>query len=278
MKLKDFVPPIVVKLAKRKQSASLFTSYESALAACKSGYEEDDLVNVVYEKTRRYRDILITQRPLVSEINSLRTYTSVGLSLAIARKKELNVIDFGGACGAHYFLSKIVFGDRINLRWHVVETPKMVSKASGLSGLGDGQLKFFDDLQKAKSGLGRVDLLFSSGALQYVPRPYEFLKQLTECRADNIFITRVGFSTLPKELVIVQKSNLSANGPGPMPEGMRDRVIQYPVTFARKDKFEEILSQNYTIKILFNEDKGAYLAGNHSIDMYGYFGSLKNGT
>jgi hypothetical protein len=63
-----------------------------------------------------------------------------------------------------------------------------------------------------------------------------------------------------------------------MPEGMRDGVVQYPVTFARKDKFEEILSQNYSIDILFNEDKAAYQAASHSIDMYGYFGSIKNGT
>lgn len=273
MQLKDFVPPIVVKLAKRKkQSHELYKSYENALDVCKSGYEENDLANVVYEKTRLYRDLLLMQHPFVSEITSLRTL--VGLSLAI-RGHELNVIDFGGACGAHYFISKSVFGERIRLRWHVVETPKMVSKAIGLE---DGQLKFFDDLQKARNAIGRADLVFSSGALQYVPRPYEFLERLIECRADNIFITRVGFSTLPKELVIVQQSNLSANGPGPMPQGMRDGVVQYPVTFARKDKFEEILSQNYSINILFNEDKGAYQAASYSIDMYGYFGSIKNST
>jgi hypothetical protein len=52
---------------------------------------------------------------------------------------------------------------------------------------------------------------------------------------------------LPKELINVQKSNLSCNGPGPMPEGMKDGEIQYPVTFARKDKFEEILNNESTL-------------------------------
>jgi len=151
----------------------------------------------------------------------------------------------------------------------------MVSKAIKLE---DGQLRFFDNLQEARNGFGRIDLVFSSGALQYVPRPYESLEQLIECRAKNIFITRVGLSTLSKELIVVQKSHLSANGPGPMPQGMRDGVVQYPVTFARKDKFEEILSQSYSINILFNEDKGAYQAANHSIDMYGYFCSIRNST
>jgi putative methyltransferase (TIGR04325 family) len=273
MQLKDFIPPIVVKLVKRsKQSHTLYNSYEDALAVCKDAYEENDLVNVVYEKTRLYRDSLLIQHPFVSEITSLRTL--IGLSLCI-RNNELSVIDFGGACGTHYFFAKAVFGQRITLRWHVVETPKMVSKAIGLE---DGKLRFFDDLQKAKSDLGHANLVFSSGALQCVPRPYDFLEQLTECRADNIFITRVGLSTLAKEFIIVQKSSLSANGPWPMPQGMRDGTAQYPVTFARKDNFEEILSQHYSVNILFNEDKGAYQAANHSIDMYGYFGELKNGT
>jgi putative methyltransferase (TIGR04325 family) len=270
MQLKDFIPPIVVKLAKRyKTSPKLYNSYEDALTLCKSGYEENNLVNVVYEKTRLYRDSLLAQHPFVSEITSLRTL--IGLSLS-CRGNELNVIDFGGACGAHYFLSKIVFGEKIKLRWHVVETTKMVSKAIGLQ---DGELKFFDSLSKAKSAFDRVDLVFTSGALQYVPRPYELLDQLANCTASNIFITRVGLSTMPKELIVIQKSNLSEHGPGLMPKGMLDGVVQFPVTFTRKDRFEEILKRNYSIDILLNEDKGVYRAANNSIDMYGYFGSLR---
>lgn len=270
MKLKDVIPPVIVKLAKfLKQDGKLYSSYEQALAVCKSGYEENDLVEVVYEKTRQYRDIVFKQHPFISEISSLRTL--IGLSLS-CRSKELNVIDFGGACGAHYFDSKMVFGEKIKLRWHVVETQKMVSKAIELQ---DGNLRFFDNLQSAKDALDRVDLVFSSGALQYVPRPYEFLGQLVDCKASNIFITRVGLSTLPTELISVQKSALSANGLGSMPKGMLDGEAQYPVTFARKDRFEEILSKHYSVDILFNEDKGAYIAGGNLIDMYGYFGSLK---
>jgi len=273
MQLKDFIPPIVVKLARRsKQGQKIYNSYDEAQAVCESGYEEDDLANVVYEKTRIYRETLTKQSPFVAEISSLRTL--IGLSLA-NHGNELNVIDFGGACGAHYFITKVVFGERLKLRWHVVETPKMASKAAALE---NGQLKFFDDLQKARSSFDRVDLVFSSGALQYVPQPYNFLEQLIECGADNIFITRVGLSTSSRELVVVQKSNLSSNGPGPMPKGVPDRIAQYPVTFARKDKFEEIIRRKYSIDILFEEDKGAYHAGSQPIDMYGYFGTSNNGT
>lgn len=271
MNLRDFIPPIATKLVARiRHSSQLFDSYESAYSSLSSaGYEEDSLVAVVYEKTKRYRDLL-SQRPLVPDISALRAF--VGLSLAIS-KKELNVIDFGGACGAHYFLAKALIGNRINLRWHVVETPIMANTARGLE---DSQLKFYDDLTAAKSDLEHIDLVFSSSALQYVPQPYEFLTQLTECGALNIFITRGGLSTFHKELFIIQVSKLSNSGPGPMPQGMRDSLVKFPVTFAQKSKFEEIISKNYLIQVQFHEDKNVYWAGGYPIDYYGYFGSLRS--
>lgn len=271
MNLRDFVPPILVEpLRKIKPGRNkLFNSYESAIAECKRGYEEDSIVMVVYNKTKIYRDALMSGKFIVSDIRSLSTFA--GLSMAISGN-ELNVIDFGGACGAHYFFTKALLSSRIDLRWHVVETANMVNMASSLE---DGQLKFYDDLEKAKNALGRVDIVFTSSTLQYVPQPYESLKRLTECGASNIFITRGGLSTLSSELIVIQTTNLSANGPGPMPAGMKDSVTKYPVTFARKDKFEEIISKNYQIKIQLIEDKRAYSAGRHSIDMYGYFGVLK---
>jgi hypothetical protein len=41
------------------------------------------------------------------------------------------------------------------------------------------------------------------------------------------------------------------------------------VTFARKDKVEDIIKKSYSLDIRFDEDKQAYVAGNIGIDMYG---------
>jgi putative methyltransferase (TIGR04325 family) len=220
MDLRDFAPPILVEwLIKTKQGSNkLFNSYDSAIAECKSGYEENSVVTVVYEKTKRYRDLLMTERPLVCDITSLRTF--VALSLAI-KGKDFHVIDFGGACGAHYFLAKALLCNRVGLRWHVVETPSMANIASALE---DGKLKFYDGLENASRELGRVDIVFTSYALPYVRQPYESLRRLTECRASTIFITRQPLSTLSNELIAIQTSNLSSNGPGPMPTGMKDSI------------------------------------------------------
>lgn len=271
MNPRDFIPPILLQWMKKINSLNnkLFNSYESATAECKSGYEKDSLVTVVCEKTKIYRDILISEGP-PSDISSLRTF--IGLSLSLNSGKNLNVIDFGGACGAHYFLAKSLLRDRIRLHWHVVETPSMAKSAVSLE---NEELKFYNDLDKAKNELGRVDMVFTSYALPYLPNPYESLKSLVKCGASNILITRMPLSTLSHELITIQTSKLSSNGPGPMPSGMKDGIIQFPITFVRKDKFESIIAKDYQVQIRFTEDKGAYAVGKYSIDMYGYFCSSK---
>ena len=271
MRLKDFIPSPLRKLSCcSKQSQRTYGSYAEAQAGCDSGYEETDLVEVVYEKTRVYRDRLMQQKPFVAEAGDLRTL--FGLSLP-ARGNVLHVIDFGGACGAHYFMARQAWGDRLKLQWHVVETPAMAAKGTALE---DGQLKFFSDIQQARSDWDHVDLVFSSGALQYVPHPYQSLQLLLECDAQHLFLTRLGLTISGKEQIVLQESNLVANGPGPALPGMQDRVVRYPVTFSRKEVMEGMLSKRYAIDVLFEEDKAAYRAAGEAIDTFGYFATRKS--
>jgi putative methyltransferase (TIGR04325 family) len=271
--LRDFVPPILVGRFRKHHHGSpdLFPSYERALAVCQGGMGDLAVARVVYEKTTIYRNLLKSQRPLVCELASLRT--CMALSLAQAGTAEsFHVIDFGGACGAHYFLAQAWLGHRVDLRWHVVENPTMATMAASLE---DGRVKFYDNLDEARAALDRLDLVFSSGALQYVSQPYTSLQQLTACGASSLFLTRIGLSTASREFVTLQTSYLRDNGPGPMPVGMADRMVSYPVTLARKDMFEDIIAQRYQIDIVFHEDTHAYAAGPYRFDMYGYFGVLK---
>lgn len=270
MQLKDFAPPIIVKLVGRaKGCRKQYNTYQSALAMCKNGYNETDLINVVYEKTKRYRDSITLDQPFVSEMASVRTLIGLGLSL---RSNELNVVDFGGACGFHYFIARQTLGKTIQLRWHVVETASMVAKAHALE---DGQLRFFDDLQEATSCLGRVDLIFSSCAIQYVPDPYALLERLVGCGSKHLFLTRGALSPVAREMICIEKARLSDNGPGVMPAGMKEGVSQYPVTYIRKDRLEDILTQRYSIDAIFNEDKAVRYVAGRAINMYGHFCSLK---
>jgi putative methyltransferase (TIGR04325 family) len=268
MQLKDFIPPILLNAMRRarKRGSKLYPSYrEAALACSKYGYEQEALIHVICEKTKRYRDLLKTQQPL--EIDAANVRTPLGLSLAL-KSNELRVIDFGGACGSHYFVAKALLRDQVKLQWYVVETSGMAGKGKELE---NDELRFFNNLSVARTEIGQVDLVHSSGTLQYVSDPYETLKDLVDCKAQYVFLTRLGLTIGERDLISVQESRFSENGPGVLPDGMIDGIARYPIFVARKSRVEEILAARYEIRIQFHEDQGAYHLKDHSINMYGYF-------
>jgi putative methyltransferase (TIGR04325 family) len=273
MQIRDFIPPILLRAVRRAKnhSSRVFSSYHEAALMCSSyGYEQGALLNVVCEKTKRYRDWLNSQKPLEIGLENIRT--ALGLSLSRS-SNELRVIDFGGACGAHYFIAKALFGNRVSLHWHVVETSGMVRKGMELE---NGELRFFDNLTTARQEIGHVDLVFSSGALQYVEDPYKILKDLVECEARCIFLTRLALTTKEQALICIQESRFSENGPGALPKGMHDELARYPITAASRDSVEKILSDKYEIRMRFLEDKGPFQLTAHSIEIYGFYGEIKS--
>jgi putative methyltransferase (TIGR04325 family) len=163
--------------------------------------------------------------------------------------------------------------DTTRLKWNVVETTAMANEAQRVS---NTNLNFFDNVAEATEDLGSVDLVFTSGALQYCPSPLMALKQLMDTNAKYLFITRTAFTDNEADIFSTQVSYLSANGPGPLPVGYKDRKITYPITYVSKSKAEEILKEKYHIQFSIIEDKAAYRVGSKEVDMFGYFCVRKN--
>ena len=90
-----------------------------------------------------------------------------------------------------------------------------------------------------------------------------------------MFITRTPLSNADENIFSIQKSNLSSNGPGPLPSSYSDKKIQYPITIASKSKVERILEENYTIKFVLTEDHSIFKINGENIHYYGYFCTLK---
>jgi putative methyltransferase (TIGR04325 family) len=274
MHISELIPPIIMRRFRRQAHGrpALFPSYEAALAASYGGWNDLAVAQVVCTKTGFYRNWLQAHTPVVCDFPALRT--CMALSLAEAhRAGTFHVIDFGGACGAHYFLAQAWLGDIIDLRWHVVERPAVVALATGM--LADEHLSFYDSLEAARKDMAHIDLMFSSGTLQYVPDPYATLAQLTSCGASYLFLTRMGLSPIKETLVTVQTSHLRDHGPGPLPPGMADAVLSYPVTLMQRDRVEAIIAEQYRIELVFREEENAYQAGTYTAAMYGYFGVLE---
>ncbi len=242
----------------------LYKSYEEAVHACQNGaYQNSDLVKVVVDKNLVYRQKIQTDP--VFELSALRTLIALGLSKT---SDSLNVIDFGGAGGYHYTIASKVLGSEVKLKWNVVETTAMAKEAQRIA---TDSLCFFDSITEAVKSLGYVDLVFTSGALQYCPNPIAFLRQLVNVNARCFYITRTPFCNADHATVTTQKSKLSENGPGPLPEKTKDRIIKVPVTYASRRAVEDIISEKYVIQFRTQEGEGVFKMPNMTVSMDGYF-------
>jgi putative methyltransferase (TIGR04325 family) len=254
MNLRDFVPPVAVKAIRRARSpVRRFESYAAAMIECGSGYDSEVIAEVVVKKTVRYRDALALPGALAADTSAQRV--ALALGLAAAEGGKINVLDYGGAAGAHFFAARRLFGESIDLTWHVVETPSMVKAARPLE--VDG-LKFFDDASAATAMAGGITLAFSSGTLPAMPEPRAFLRWLVQLRAPFLAVVRVGLYDGTDDVINVHASRLSEHGHGPLPPGVSDAIVRSPFTICSRRAVEEILDrENETL--VRTDEPGAYL-------------------
>lgn len=168
------------------------------------------------------------------------------------------------------FNAKALLQDTVKMAWHVVETPGMVTVGKSLE---TDELKFYTNLDAAKAELDHIDLLLVSSTLSYLPEPYAFLSRLVDAGANNIFLTRQPLTHFDKDIVQIQESKISANGPGPLPAGMADGTVRYPMTAIQKLRVESILQTKYQIRAASMETKNAFWLLGQGIHEYGYLAS-----
>lgn len=194
--------------------------------------------------------------------------TSAFLLAALSQGIYNNIVDFGGACGAHYFEIRKFLTHPV--KWIVVETPQMVSSAKSRK-LETDELIFVDSLDY----LPQIDFIHSSGTLQSVPDAYGTLQKLMNLGAKNILFNRMMFNKNDREFTTVQKSKLADNGKGKLPDGYIDKEISYPHTTLSFNKFNSFLSNKYSLTWEFDEPSGSYQIGNDPIIGCGMFYTMK---
>jgi putative methyltransferase (TIGR04325 family) len=280
--LSSLIPPLLhPPLLRLRRLASRWTpappvvsfgSYAEALRACaNAGYEHDQLVRTIVEKTRIHRGKIASDPPVA---DYAQTRLLLALVLAGAGERPVRVIDFGGAAGATYFAARALLRDSPPLLWSVVETTAMAQAAERV--LGTEELRFFDDIDTAREAHGGVDLVYSSGSVQYVPDPIATIRSLMACGAPYLLLTRLGLRDSEEPLISLQESNLTGNGPGPLPAGFPDALIRYPVTILPRHAVARVVAEEYEIFLEFDEGaRGAYRFGREEIGLTGYLGSWR---
>jgi len=263
MKIKDFIPPVLYRIfidpeKVEKRPPDFFSTFMEAQQSCSGlGYEEDVLVRTVFEKT-----IILKAQLQDGEISFSDSMTQTLLAVLLSSlrrgmKGRINIIDFGGACGAHYFQIRPFLPPDVQVDWVVVETHAMIGKARAIE---TNELHFVASLDEAKERLKNVDLFYSSGTIQYAPSPQTILEEIKACDPEFVFLNRLALSQ-STEMITIQETMLSANGPGTLPDGIEDRLCRYPITYFPKQTLEEILTCQYKILLRFNDVKTSMGSG-----------------
>ena len=271
--IKEFIPPIFLKLLQKKalempieNSHQIFINYQDALKMCTTdAYEERELIEVIFKKTKRFSENLKSE---IIPIGETAAYSLLSVINPIIESKanQINVLDFGGACGAHYFHLRSLIDKDLKLKWVVVETPTMVKYAKELE---TDELSFFDNFADAINKLGKVDLLHTSGTLQCVDNPQKYLIEILNCNAKWLLFNRLGLNKLDRDIVTIHSSKLSWNGIGELPEGYTDRWVKYPFNFPSEIKFLNALEEKYSLIAKFNDQSGMYAVDGAEIVGYG---------
>lgn len=271
--IKEFIPPIILKILRKKtiarffyNSPQVFFNYQDALKSCTTdAYEEEELIEVILKQTKRFASNINLEAVPIWETSA---YSLLSLINPIIENKtnRINVLDFGGACGAHYFHLRSLLDKDLKLNWVVVETPTMVKYAKELE---TDELSFFDNFANAINKLDRIDLLHTSGTLQCVDDPQKYLDEILNCNAKWLLFNRLGLNKLDRDIVTIHSSRLSWNGIGELPEGYTDRWVKYPLIFPSETKFLKALEEKYSLVAKFNDQSGMYAVDGEEIAGYG---------
>ncbi|HKQ03912.1 MAG TPA: methyltransferase, TIGR04325 family [Blastocatellia bacterium] len=155
------------------------------------------------------------------------------LRAALLADGRLSVLDFGGALGSTYFQCRKFLSAVKDMRWSVVEQPDHV--ACGQAEFSNEELRFYPTAEECLTSQ-RPNLLLLSSVLQYLPAPYDMLRQLLTYRIPHVVIDRTAFLVGNRERLSVQS----------VPKSIYQAT--YPAWFFNEPKFVAFCNEmNYKL-------------------------------
>ena len=207
--IKSLIPPLVLNLGLGLFDHYGFKGeYKDWLSAqnISSGYNSEIILNKTKEALLKVkngeaayeRDSVLFDKP---EYNwSLLT---ILLHIASINNNNLSLIDFGGSLGSSYYQNKIFLNSLKSLAWNVVEQGTVAE--CGQQNFANQHLKFYSQPDEC-SQENQPNLVLFSASLQYLPEPYEVLRQFFNRGIRYIFIDRLLVNDI-RDLISVQIVN-----------------------------------------------------------------------
>lgn len=237
-RLKEFVPPILVRAIKKRVAAygffGNFATWEEAMR-CSSGYDHHSILEKVKEAA------LKVQRGEAAYERDSVTFDKIeypfpvlaGLLRAAGKKPDkLTILDFGGSLGSKYFQCRPFLTPILNLQWCIVEQKHYVN--CGNQFFADSSLKFFrsvdDVIQDTKP-----DVFLCSSTIQYLPEPYAFLDYVLDKNIPSLIFDMTAIIRGQPDRLTLQK----------VPPNIYK--ASYPAWFLNEEKFLSQFSGKYNL-------------------------------
>ena len=238
-------PALIWKAANSlRRPPSVYASFAAAAAASADSYANSDLTRITLQKTLIARDKGL---PDIDWKNGAGLYTGLAYAAALLPGRPLRILDFGGSFGFHALVCAKTFPD-INLKWAVVESEDVVASSPIVE---SDWLRFFVSLDEAVNWLGGVDLMHSSGTVQYLPDPDEAMHNLINLGATVMLWQRMMFAK-GRRTHVVQSLALSGdhNGLGEfLPAGFTDHHVRFPCTYITEEELTSACTERYRLAI-----------------------------
>ena len=212
---KQWIPPIFLRFVIRLlgQGFSVNTtfngpqaSWSEAVEKAGSGYAEQQILEKVFHTTLFVKEgILAFERDSVGFKHLEYSWPVLGVLMMVAaiRKGELNVLDFGGSLGSHYFQNRKVLKQLNKITWNVVEQSHYVSV--GQKYFQNGDLRFHHTIEQCVVEVS-PDVVLLSSVLQYLDDPITILTQLLDLRSQCVILDRTCFyNEFDKDAVFIQQ-------------------------------------------------------------------------
>jgi putative methyltransferase (TIGR04325 family) len=125
-------------------------------------------------------------------------------------------------------------------------------------------LFFSNSLSKIK----KIDIFFSSCAINYTKNPIETIKSIIKLKAKYLYFTRTPLAE-NKSFEFKQISLLSENGPCKI-NNEKEMLIENQNKIISQQNFEEIFKYDFTIILKYVDEKNAFFFKGKSFDTYTY--------
>jgi putative methyltransferase (TIGR04325 family) len=207
-KLKHAVPAPLRRWLRRRWHGAIFSGDFSSWADAREASDGYD-AEVIFERTVAAaravrdgraaweRDTVLFHTPAAHPplLDALR-------ACAAAADGRLRVLDFGGALGSTWWQHRPWLNDLAEVRWSVVEQPRLVEV--GRKEFSTGPLHFHETID-ACGATEKPDVVLISAVLPYLEEPHALLRDIARRGFCRVIIDRTGFVGRGRDRLTVQR-------------------------------------------------------------------------